>query len=73
MTKFLPLALAAALLSGCQTGFIDSDVERGLAGAAAGYGIAKAVDGNGDRGAMIGGLAGVFCDDLGGCARPRGY
>ena len=26
-----------------------------------------------DRGAIIGGLAGVFCDDAGVCSRPRSY
>ncbi|WGH78087.1 hypothetical protein [Jannaschia ovalis] len=72
MKKILPLALSAALLSACAPGgFIDSDVERGLVGAAVGYGAAKAVNGNGDRGAIIGGLAGVFCDDLGGCSPSR--
>lgn len=68
----LPLVLAAGTLSACGPGgFIDSDVERGLVGAAVGYGAAKAVNGNGDRGALIGGLAGVFCDDVGTCARAR--
>ena len=73
MTRILPLALAAAALSACVpgTGFIDSDVERGLVGAALGYGAAKAIDGNPDRGAIIGGAAGIFCDDAGLCR--RGY
>ena len=65
----------AALLTACGPGgpgsFIDSDLERGLAGAAAGYGAAKVVDGNGDRGAILGGIAGIFCDDVGVCS--RGY
>ena len=72
MKVIAPLALAATLLAGCNTGFIDSDAERGIVGAAAGYGLAKGVGGNGDRGAIIGGLAGVFCDDAGVCTRP-GY
>lgn len=69
--KFIiPLVAASALLSACaQGGFVDSDVERGLVGAAAGYGVARAVKGSGDRGAIIGGLAGVFCDDVGVCSR----
>ncbi|CTQ51081.1 hypothetical protein [Jannaschia donghaensis] len=72
MKILLPLVASAALLSGCaQGGFIDSDVERGLVGAAAGYGAAKVVNGNGDRGAIIGGLAGIFCDDAGVCSRSR--
>ncbi|MEQ9039421.1 MAG: hypothetical protein RIE24_13815 [Silicimonas sp.] len=71
--KFLfPLIAATALLSACGPGgVVDSDLERGLVGAALGYGAAKAVDGNGDRGAIVGGLAGVFCDDAGVCSRSR--
>jgi len=71
--KFIyPLIAATALLSGCATGAaIDSDTERGLVGAALGYGAAKAIDGDGGRGAIIGGLAGVFCDDAGVCSRSR--
>ena len=64
--------LATALISACApTVALDSDVERGLVGAALGYGAAKAFDENGDHGAIIGGLAGVFCDDAGVCSRPR--
>ncbi|SEN42310.1 hypothetical protein SAMN04488012_10447 [Palleronia salina] len=69
-----PLLVSAALLSACgPQGVIDTDMERGLVGAAMGYGAAKAVNGNGDRGAIIGGLAGVFCDDAGVCRRSYGY
>ena len=72
MKFFLPALATAAMLSACGPGgAIDSDTERGLVGAALGYGAAKAVNGNGDRGAIIGGLAGIFCDDLGGCAPAR--
>ena len=81
----LTLILATtALLSACAPGgynnaghgggygrFVDSDMERGLVGAAIGYGAAKAIDGNGDRGAILGGLAGVFCDDAGVCGPTR--
>ncbi|UWQ21519.1 hypothetical protein [Jannaschia sp. W003] len=68
----IPALAAATLLAACQPGaLVDSDVERGIAGAAAGYGVAKAIDGNADRGAIIGGLAGVYCDDAGICTRPR--
>ncbi|MBJ3763899.1 hypothetical protein ILP92_14195 [Maribius pontilimi] len=74
MKLIAPLLASAALLSACGPGgVIDSDMERGLVGAAMGYGAAKAVNGNGDRGAIIGGLAGVFCDDAGVCSRPRSY
>ncbi|SDZ22081.1 hypothetical protein SAMN05444004_1088 [Jannaschia faecimaris] len=71
--KFIyPLIAATALISACAPGAaIDSDMERGLIGAALGYGAAKAVNGNGDRGAIVGGLAGVFCDDAGFCSRSR--
>ena len=71
--KFIYALIAATtLISACAPGAaIDSDMERGLVGAALGYGAAKAVNGNGDRGAIIGGLAGVFCDDAGVCSRPR--
>lgn len=72
MKFILPLIVATTLISACAPGAtIDSDMERGLVGAALGYGAAKAVNGNGDRGAIIGGLAGVFCDDAGVCSRPR--
>lgn len=72
MKKLLPLAVVIPLLAACGPGsVIDSDMERGLVGAAVGYGAAKAVNGNGDRGAIVGGLAGVFCDDVGMCS--RGY
>jgi hypothetical protein len=72
MKFILPLVTMTALLSACGPGaVIDSDMERGLVGAAVGYGAAKAVNGNGDRGAIIGGLAGVFCDDAGVCSRSR--
>lgn len=69
MKRILPLAVILPLLAACGPGgAINSDMERGLVGAALGYGAAKAVDGNGDRGAIVGGLAGVFCDDAGVCA-----
>lgn len=64
-------ALVASLSACAPAGLIDSDMERGLVGAAIGYGAAKAIDGNPDRGAIAGGLAGVFCDDFGGCAPAR--
>jgi osmotically inducible lipoprotein OsmB len=50
-------------LSGCLT----TDTERGLAGAAGGAVIADATGGNALTGAVIGGAAGVFCDDAGIC------
>lgn len=72
MKLVLPILVLTSSLAACAPGgFIDSDVERGLVGAAVGYGAAKAMDGNGDRGAIVGGLAGVFCDDVGVCTRAR--
>jgi hypothetical protein len=60
----LTLLTAATLaLSGCLT----TDTERGLAGAAGGAVIADATGGSAVTGAVIGGAAGVFCDDLGVC------
>jgi hypothetical protein len=72
MKIIAPLALSAALLSACgPAGVIDSDMERALVGGAIGYGAAEAVGGKGERGAILGALGGVFCDDAGVCARPR--
>ncbi|MDX5403146.1 MAG: hypothetical protein LPJ93_12220 [Rhodobacterales bacterium] len=60
----LPGLLACTLaLSGC----LNTDTERGLAGAAGGAVIADATGGSALTGAVIGGAAGVFCDDLGVC------
>ena len=72
MKLLYPLVAVTALLSACgPTVALDSDVERGLVGAAVGYGAAKVLDENPDHGAIVGGLAGVFCDDAGICGRPR--
>lgn len=60
----LAAVLATAFaLSGC----VMTDTERGLAGAAGGAVIADATGGNALTGAVIGGAAGVFCDDAGIC------
>ncbi len=50
-------------LSGC----LATDTERGLAGAAGGAVIADVTGGSAVTGAVIGGAAGVFCDDVGVC------
>ena len=57
------LLTCAFALSGC----LNTDTERGLAGAAGGAVIADATGGSALTGAVIGGAAGVFCDDLGVC------
>ncbi|SHE48813.1 hypothetical protein SAMN05444273_101566 [Litoreibacter ascidiaceicola] len=56
------LFAAAFALSAC-----DSDAERGLVGAGAGAAVASATGGNAVTGAVLGGAAGVFCDDAGIC------
>lgn len=61
--KLLSLLVCAVALSGC----LATDTERGLAGAAGGAVIADVTGGNAVTGAVIGGAAGVFCDDLGVC------
>jgi osmotically inducible lipoprotein OsmB len=61
--KLLGLLACAVALSGC----LDTDTERGLAGAAGGAVIADVTGGNAVTGAVVGGAAGVFCDDLGVC------
>ncbi|PKP72808.1 MAG: hypothetical protein CVT84_16835 [Alphaproteobacteria bacterium HGW-Alphaproteobacteria-6] len=65
------ILLGLALVGGL-AGCLETDAERGVAGAAAGALIADATDNSVITGAAIGGLAGVFCDDLNvpGC-QPR--
>ena len=59
----IALLLAILALSAC----LQTDTERGLAGAAGGAVIADATGGNALTGAIVGGAAGVFCDDVGVC------
>ena len=61
--KLSGLLAVALTLSGC----LDTDAERGLAGAAGGAVIADVTGGSAVTGAIVGGAAGVFCDDLGVC------
>ncbi|PWJ16922.1 hypothetical protein [Jannaschia seohaensis] len=62
------LALSTTLaLAACNTGAIDTDAERGLAGAAIGAGTSAVLDGSVAGGAVAGAAAGVFCDDVGAC------
>jgi osmotically inducible lipoprotein OsmB len=61
--RALALLAATLALPGCLT----NDTERGLAGAAGGAVIADVTGGNALTGAVVGGAAGVFCDDLGVC------
>jgi hypothetical protein len=66
MRKTLLVSLCCLGLAGC----INNDVTRGLTGAAAGGLLAEVTNGNVITGALIGGLAGTVCDDVGVC-RPR--
>ncbi len=63
MTRLAMLMAAALSLTAC----VDTDAERGLAGAVGGAVIADVTGGSALTGAAIGGAAGVFCDDLGVC------
>ncbi|MCY4333328.1 MAG: hypothetical protein OXC60_01455 [Litoreibacter sp.] len=56
------LIATIGLLSAC-----DNDFERGAVGAGAGVVVSKAVGGDATTGALLGTLAGVFCDDAGVC------
>ena len=55
-------AISIIALAGC-----DTDAERGLVGAAGGAVLSKATGGDALTGAVLGGTAGVFCDDAGVC------
>ncbi len=61
--RSIALLCTVLALSAC----LQTDTERGLAGAAGGAVIADATGGNALTGAIIGGAAGVFCDDVGVC------
>ena len=60
MRTWLILPAAVLALAGC----LQTDAERGLAGAAGGAVVANAVGVNPITGAVIGGAAGYFCDEL---------
>ncbi len=60
-TSIITVAIAAILgLAACG----DTDLERGVSGAAIGAVGAEITGGNPVTGAAVGGAAGVFCDDL---------
>lgn len=58
--KLVFAGLAVVSLSAC----LDTDLERGLAGAAAGAVVADAMGGNPVTGAVVGGAAGALCDEV---------
>ena len=62
MQKIMAVFGVTAVLA--LAGFGDTDIERGLTGAAVGAGASLVVDGDILTGAVIGGAAGVLCDDL---------
>lgn len=55
---------AMLALTGC---FVNTETERGLVGAATGAVVASTAGGNVVAGAVVGGAAGVLCDDVGIC------
>ena len=59
----LIMALCATTLSAC----LDNDIERGGAGALGGAVLGKALGVDPLTGAVIGGVGGLVCDDLGVC------
>jgi hypothetical protein len=67
--KIAAVFAATVSLAGCE--YLNTDAERGLAGAAGGAIVSDALGGSALTGALIGGAAGVFCDDLNiaGCIR----
>ena len=62
MRKSLSIVTIMAVLGLAACG--DTELERGISGAAIGAGAATVTGGNAVTGAVIGGAAGVFCDDL---------
>jgi osmotically inducible lipoprotein OsmB len=57
---YVLLPVLALALGGC----LDTNAERGLAGAAGGAVVSDALGGNALTGAVVGGAAGYFCRDL---------
>ncbi|RDC75371.1 hypothetical protein DLJ49_01060 [Rhodovulum sp. 12E13] len=55
--------LAMVALAGCE----GTDLERGALGAAGGAGVAELAGADPVAGAVVGGTAGVVCDDVGAC------
>jgi osmotically inducible lipoprotein OsmB len=58
------LIFAAAAIASLSACLLDSDLERGIAGAAAGAIVADALGGNAVTGAIAGGAVGVLCDEV---------
>lgn len=62
MRKTLPLVITSAVLALAACG--DTDLERGVTGAAIGGVGARVAGGDALTGALVGGAAGVVCDDV---------
>ncbi len=62
--KYLAVAALVATVAGCDQLGLNTDAERGLAGAVGGAVVADAIGGDALAGAVIGGAAGAFCDEL---------
>jgi osmotically inducible lipoprotein OsmB len=60
--RIAPILLPALALA--LAGCLDTNAERGLAGAAGGAIVSDALGGNAVTGAVVGGAAGYFCRDL---------
>ncbi len=65
--RILKLAGALAVVMAAGACYPTTDLERGLVGAAAGAVISDVTGGNAATGALIGGVGGLVCDDLGVC------
>lgn len=63
MQTLIIMALCATTLAGC----LENDLERGGVGALGGAVIGKAIGVDPITGALIGGVGGLVCDDLGVC------
>ena len=64
IAKMVFAAAFVAGLAGCAQLGLDSDAEQGAAGALGGAVVADALGVDPLTGAVIGGAAGVFCDEL---------
>jgi osmotically inducible lipoprotein OsmB len=62
-TTLRPVLLGLALVAGL-SGCLDTRAERTVAGAAGGALISDALGGSAVTGAVVGGAAGYFCDEL---------
>jgi len=64
--QFIKWAMAFAVVTSL-AGCLNEDAQRGLIGAAGGAVISDITGGNAATGALIGGVGGLLCDDVGVC------